>query len=82
MDVQDGMEGAMALFTFSVSDFDSDDCFGDCDDDEEEWGVGIECNNLVDFFYFLRIMQHSLDFSHCKEISEAFQSKTAPKIWN
>ena len=37
VEVQDGREGAMASFTFSVSDFDSDDCYGDCDE-EEEWG--------------------------------------------
>ena len=68
-EVWDGKEGATTSFNFSVLDFDFDH-FGD----EEEWGG---CNDLVDFFHFLGIMQHSLDFSHCKKISEAFQSKTA-----
>ena len=40
----------MALFTFSVSDFDSDDCYGDCDE-EEEWGQSATTSLTFSIFF-------------------------------
>ena len=76
----------MTELTFSVSDY-GDDNFDDDDDndvdddddcDEEEGG---ECNDLIDFFCFLVIMQQQ-DFHIAKRYQKQFkQIQQQHQIW-